>query len=125
MTVPKKNINFIYKQIRFLVKEVREIVLTVYDWVYGTAAIGVVFLSIVAGILAISLFKQAFKNDEMRAWRFLIFTLIFFAVEESVGALKIFRLYVTPHLTHVIPGLILATMIAALVNQIYINKGCT
>ena len=76
-----------------------DIALGFYDWVYGTVVIAVVFLSLVAGILAISLFKAAFKNDEMKAWRFLIFT-------------------------HIIPSLILATLIAALVNQIYINKGC-
>ena len=101
------------------------IALGFYNWIYGTVVIAVVFLSVVAGILALSLFKAAFKNPEMRAWRFLIFTLVFFALVEVVGALKIFRIYVTPHLTHIIPGFILATLIAALVNQIYINKGCT
>ena len=110
---------------QFLLKEVTDIALGFYDWTYGTITIAVVFLSIVAGILAISLFKAAFKHPKMRAWRFLIFTLVFFAAEESFGALKIFGIYVTPHITHIIPSIILATMIAALVNQIYINKGCT
>ena len=81
-------------------------------------------MAIVAGILALSLFKAAFKKKELKAWRFLIFALVFFAVEEVVGALKIFGVYSTPHLTHVIPGIILAFIIAALVNQIYINRGC-
>ncbi len=105
-------------------KEVNIIALTTYDWIYGTATIAVVFLSIVAGALAISLFKSSFRSKELKAWRFLIIALVLFAVEEAVGALKIFGIYSTPHLTHVIPGFILAAMIAAIVNQIYINKGC-
>lgn len=96
--------------------------LTAYDWAYGTSTIAVVFLSIVAGILALSLFRAAFMEKHLKAWRFLIFTLVFFAVEEVLGALKIFGIYSTPHLTHVVPGFILAFLIAALVNQIWVNK---
>jgi hypothetical protein len=103
---------------------VREITLTVYDWFQGTAAIAAAFLAVVAGILALSLFKAAFQKKEMKAWRFVIFALVIFAVEEILGGLKAFGIYSTPHLTHVIPGFILGFMIAALVNQIYINRGC-
>ena len=84
---------------------------------YGTATIAAVFLSIVAGILAMSLFRSAFREKHMKAWRFLIFTLILFAVEEILGALKIFGIYSTPHLTHVVPGFILAFLIAAIVKE--------
>lgn len=99
-----------------------DIELTLYDMLYGTATIAAVFLSIVAGILAMSLFKLAFKEKHMKAWRFLIFTLLFFMIEEILGALKIFGIYSTPHLTHVVPGFVLAFLIAAIVNQIWINK---
>ncbi len=102
----------------------KKIALTVYDWFYGTATIAVVFLAIVAGILAMSLFKAAFKRKNLGAWRFLIFALVLFAAVEILGALKIFSIYSTPHLTHVIAGLVIACVIASLVNQIYINKGC-
>ena len=101
-----------------------KIVLTTYDWFYGTATIAVVFLAIVAGILAMSLFKAAFKRKELHAWRFLIFALVSFAAVEVFGVLKIFSIYITPHLTHVIAGVVLAFVIASLVNQIYINRGC-
>lgn len=100
------------------------ITLTTYDWVLGVSEIAAVFLSIVAGIIALSLFKAAFKEKDLKAWRFLIFALVFFAINEAVGALKSFGVYSTPHLTHVIPGIVLAFVIAALVNQIYINRGC-
>ena len=105
-------------------REVNNIALTTYDWAYGTATVAVVFLSIAAGILALSLFKAAFKHKELKAWRFLIITLVLFAVEETVGALKIFGIYSTPHLTHVIPSFIMASLIAALIVQIYANRGC-
>ena len=98
------------------------IALSIYDWIYGTSAIAAAFLSVVAGILAMTLFKAAFKEKHLHAWRFLIFSLVFFGVEEVLGALKIFGIYRTPHLTHVVPGFILAFLIAALVNEIWVNK---
>jgi hypothetical protein len=103
---------------------VNEIALTMYQWFYGTATIAVVFLSIVSGILALSLFQAAFRKKELKAWRFLILTLILFACGEIIGTLKIFGVYSTPHLTHVTVSLVLATFIAALVSQIYVNRGC-
>lgn len=102
-----------------------EIALTTYEWFYGTATIAVVFLSIVAGMLALSLFRAAFKKKELKAWRFIIFTLILFAAVEIFGALKIFGIFSTTYLTHVTVSVVLATFIAALVNQIYINRGCS
>lgn len=102
----------------------KNIVLTTYDWILGVAEIAAVFLSIVAGVIGLSLFRISFTEKELKAWRFLIFALVFFAVVEIVGALKSFGVYSTPHLTHVIPGIVLAFLIAALVNQIYINRGC-
>lgn len=99
------------------------IVLTIYDWFLGTAEIAAVFLSIVAGFIALSLFKVSRKNKELNAWKPLIIALVLFAVEEIFAALKTFGVYVTPHLTHVIPGFILGFLIAALIMQIHINRG--
>ncbi len=109
----------------FLIKEeVNYIALTIYDWLYGTSTIATVFLAIVVGIIALSLFEAAFKKKELKAWRFLIVCLVFFALVEFFGALKVFGIYPTPHITHVLAGVVLAAMIASLVNQIYINRGC-
>ncbi|MBN2111827.1 hypothetical protein JW707_01880 [Candidatus Woesearchaeota archaeon] len=99
------------------------IVLTVYDWFLGTAEIAAVFLSLVAGVIALSLFKVSRKNKELAAWKPLIIALVLFAVEETIGALKTFGVYTTPHLTHVVPGFVLAFLIASLVMQIHINRG--
>jgi hypothetical protein len=103
---------------------VNRIVLTTYEWLYGMSTVAVVFLSIAAGIIAISLFKASFKYDELKAWRFMIWALIFFCIGEIFGALKVFGIYTTPHITHVIPSFTLGALIIALVRQIYINKGC-
>lgn len=98
--------------------------LTTYDWIYGSGQIGSVILSFVAGVIALSMFKQAHQQKQLRAWRFLIWALVFFAIEEFVGALKTFGVWSTPWLTHVLPGIILALLIAALISQINITKGC-
>ncbi len=97
--------------------------LTTYDWVYGSCQIGAVLLSIIAGIIAVSMLSQASKRKQLRAWPYLLWALLFFAIEEILGALKTFGIYSTPWLTHVVPGIILAFLITALVIQIQVTKG--
>ena len=98
-------------------------VLTVYDWVYGSAQLGAMFLAIIAGLIAASMFRVSRKTKTLQAWKYLIPALILFAVEEVVGALQTFGVYSTPHLTHVIPSFILIFLIASLIKQIEINRG--
>jgi len=69
------------------------------------------------------MFEKAQKKP-LRAWKFLLIAVLFFALEEVIGALKTFGIYITPHLTHVIPGIILGLLIAAILIQINVNKGC-
>lgn len=83
-----------------------------------------VFLSIVAGFIALSMFKLARERKYLKAWKPLIVALVFFAVLEVFGALKIFGIWSTPWLTHVLASVILVLFIWALINQIYIAKGC-
>lgn len=97
--------------------------LTFYDWVYGITQLSVVFLSIVAGFLAISLFKVSRSTKSLSAWKYLIVTLVLFAIEEVLGILASFGVYKTPFLTHIIPSFILGFLIIALVKQININRG--
>jgi len=98
--------------------------LTPYDWIYGIAILTAVFLSIVAGIIAMSMFAKATQRKYLSAWKFLIIALVLFAFEEVFGALKVFGVWSTPWLTHVIPSFILVFLIAALLRQINISKGC-
>ena len=98
--------------------------LTPYDWVYGIANITNVFLSLIAGFIALSLFEHASQRKYLGAWKLLIIALVMFTLEEVVGALKVFGVWSTPWLTHVIPSLVLVFLIAALVRQINITRGC-
>ncbi len=96
--------------------------LTPYDWVYGIAVLTAVALSIIAGFIALSLFDSA-KKTHLNAWKPLIVALILFALEEILGALKVFGVWKTLWLTHVIPSFILLFLIIALIKQINIAKG--
>lgn len=96
---------------------------TTYEWIYGIAQFSAGFLSVVAGIIALSMFKTAKEHKTLKSWRYLIIGLVLFAVEEVIGALKTFGIYETPHLTHVIPFFILLFVIAAVITQINITKG--
>lgn len=92
------------------------------DYVSGVLQIANVFLAIVAGLIAATLF-EASKKKQLSAWRPLIVVLILFAVVEIVGALRSFGIWSTPYLTHVIPSFILLFLIWALVRQINIARG--
>lgn len=98
-------------------------VLTLYDWAYGIAQLAAAFLSVIAGLIALTIFYKSFKVKILRAWRYLIPALVLFAVVEVVGALKTFGVYSTPYLTHLITGLILVFLIAAIVVQTNIKMG--
>ena len=96
---------------------------TTYDWIYGIAQFSAAFLSVIAGIIALTMFRAAREQKHLRSWRYLLIGLILFAVEEVLGALKTFGIYSTPHLTHVIPFFILLFVMAGVVSQISITKG--
>jgi len=98
--------------------------LTIYDWIYGIATLTVFFLSIIAGYISISMFGSTEKRKYLAAWKYLLVSLILFALEELVGTIKIFGIWSTPWLTHVIPSFILIFLIAALNTQINITRGC-
>ena len=98
--------------------------LTPYDWVYGITEITNVLLSVIAGAIAFGMIEKTAQRKILGAWKFLLIALILFAVEEIVGALKIFGMWSTPWLTHVIPSFILVFIISALLRQINITRGC-
>lgn len=99
-------------------------ILTTYDWVYGIAQIAAVVLSVVAGLIAIQLFTAAQRKKSLVAWKHLSVVLILFAVEEILGTLAVFGIYESPFITHIIPTFMLGLLIAALVTQINVNRGC-
>ena len=95
--------------------------LMLYDWIYGITQLSVVFLSLVAGGISLTLFRTT-KKPVLRAWKYLLPALVLFVIEEVLGALRTFGVFSTPHLTHIIPGLILGFLIAALIVQIEVCK---
>jgi hypothetical protein len=97
-------------------------ILSPYDWIYGIAQLAAGFLAIISAIIAMTMFGRS-ETRHLRAWKFLLLAVLFFAAEEIIGAMKTFGIYVTPHLTHIIPGIILGLLITALIIQININRG--
>lgn len=97
--------------------------LTIYDWVLGIAEISAVILSIIAGIIALTMFHQTHKQRHLRSWKWLIGALFFFIIVETIAALKAFGIYSVTWETHVLASVILVFLITALVHQINITKG--
>lgn len=91
------------------------------DYITGVLQIAVLFLSIVAGSIAITLYKHSSKK-EFLAWKPLVIALVFFALEEVVAAFRSFGVYESPFLTHIIPTFILGFLIYALVVQIDVAR---
>ncbi len=87
----------------------------------GILKIANLFLAVVAGIIAISLIRVSNQRLELRAWKLLIIALVFFAIQEILGALRAFQIYSSPFLTHIVPSVILGLLIYALAIQLHIN----
>lgn len=79
-------------------------------------------LSVFAGLIAAQFFILSSKRKNLSAWRFLAIALILFTIEEILGTLATFGVFVTEYLTHVVPTFILGFLIAALVKQICVNQ---
>lgn len=88
----------------------------------GILKIANLVLAIVAGFIGISLIKISRKKKELNAWVLLIVALIFFAIQMILGALRAFKIFESPYLTHIIPTVILIFLIIALLKQINIQK---
>jgi len=91
------------------------------QFIEGILKIANLFLAIVAGIIAATLFKVS-RKKELKPWMFLIVALIFFAIQEILGALRAFEIFSTPYLTHVVPTIILVLLVIALILQINMVK---
>ena len=88
----------------------------------GILKIANLVLAVVAGVIGISLIKISNSKKELKAWILLVIALIFFGIQEILGALRAFKIFESPYLTHIIPTIILALLIIALVQQINIHK---
>lgn len=92
------------------------------EYLEGIFKIANLLLSVVAGYIALSMLKISEQRKGLKPWNMLIIALVFFAVQEILGALRAFRIYSSVFLTHIVPTVILGFLIAALVMQIYEHK---
>lgn len=86
-------------------------------YIEGILKLANVFLSVIAGIIAISLIKHSHKKKYTNAWYILIIVLVLFAVQEILGALRAFQIFSTPYLTHIVPTLMLGLLIWAVAME--------
>jgi len=94
------------------------------ELIEGLLRIANLFLSIVAGILAITLFKISHKKEYSNPWKVLMITLVVFAINQILNAIRAFDIYPLPYyITEIVPTIIIALMITAVVMQIYVSKG--
>jgi len=94
----------------------------VTSYLDGVLQIANVFLAIIAGIIAVSLFNISHKQKHLKPWRSLIICLILFAIEEIFGALYAFNIYAHPFITHLIPSIILIVLMYVLFSQIEVSE---
>lgn len=87
------------------------------NFLEGIIKISNIILSLIAGLFALSLFKVTSKKS-LFPWKILIIALIFFVFQEILGALRAFKIYNSPFLTHIVPTIILGLLIFALTLQI-------
>lgn len=89
----------------------------------GVLQLTVVFLSIAAGVISMTLFHISRKDELLAAWKTLIIVLVLFALVEIVGVLDAFDLWRDiNYLRHIIPSIMLGFLIVAIVKQIQITE---
>ncbi|NQU78940.1 hypothetical protein HQ545_04180 [Candidatus Woesearchaeota archaeon] len=91
------------------------------EYIEGVLKIANIVFSLLAGIIAIFLFRAS-KKYEYGSWKLLMFALLLFAVQQILGALRAFSIFSSPYLTHIVPTLILVILIIAILHQIQLNK---
>ena len=96
--------------------------MSTYLYIWGTLQIANLFLAVVAGTMAATLFQISHQRSHLRPWKVLVVALILFAVLEIIGALRSFGIYSSPFLTHAITSVILAFLIIALIMQMRIGE---
>ncbi|MDA1197374.1 MAG: hypothetical protein O2779_05445 [Nanoarchaeota archaeon] len=89
------------------------------QYLEGILKVGNLVLAVVAGFIALSLMKATKKRKDLKPWIYLIWALVFFAVQMVLGALRAFHIYESSFLTHVNPAIILIFLIVALILQIH------
>lgn len=92
------------------------------DYIVGLLKIANLLLALVAGVIAANLFRSTRKKKELKPWTYLIIGLILFVVQEILGALRAFQIFESPYLTHIVPTILLAFLIIALIMQINIHR---
>ncbi|MBS3136193.1 hypothetical protein J4401_04505 [Candidatus Woesearchaeota archaeon] len=89
------------------------------DFLEGLLKISNLVLSVIAGIIAASMFKISQERKSLRAWKVLIVVLLLFVVQQILGALRAFGIYSSPFLTHVNVSILLGFLIYAMALQIH------
>ena len=88
----------------------------------GILKIANLILALIAGVIGASLIKVSLRRKKLNAWVLLIVALVFFAIQMVLGALRAFKIFESPYLTHIVPTFIMAFLIIALIMQINIQK---
>ena len=92
------------------------------SYIEGILKISNLLLAFIAGGIGLSLIRHSFKERKLAAWKYLAVALVLFAVQEVLGALRAFRIFTSPFLTHVNVSVLLAFILCALVVQLNILK---
>ncbi|MFH2027724.1 MAG: hypothetical protein ABIJ08_01165 [Nanoarchaeota archaeon] len=87
-------------------------------YIEGILKIANVILAVVAGGIAITIFRVSHhRGKTLKPWKFLTLALVFFAFQEIFGALRSFKIYEHPYLTHIIPTIIIAFVLTAIILE--------
>lgn len=96
-------------------------VLTTYDWIYGSTQLAAAFLALIAIFVALDLFHHTKKK--LRPWRYFLIAMILFCSWEIMKALVSFNIIKYTIIIPILPSVFLALLIVSLILQIQISKG--
>ena len=91
-------------------------------FINGLLQLAGLFLSIIAGIFAFSMFKISHQIKKLWCWKVLIIGLAFFAIHKVFSALHAFGIFRTTYLGQLLPFAILSFTLWSVIFQIQTVK---
>ncbi|MDO8480520.1 MAG: hypothetical protein Q7S65_01745 [Nanoarchaeota archaeon] len=88
------------------------------EFLEGAMKLANLVLALMAGYLSLHIYHLSRRKD-LLPWKILAVALLFFMVQQILGALRAFNLYTHPYLTHILVTIILSLLILALSLQIH------
>lgn len=96
---------------------------TTYDFVYGATQLSALFLSAILLLISFISLAKTLETKNLSSWNFLALMAVLFFIQQVFTTLSSFGIYTT-NISQFIPSIMIGLLIAGIMRQKAILKGC-